>query len=148
MAKQRPKKEKGLIPKPDKTPKRLQDPVNYDDKNFSWRIHNGFIDYEHHEFGWHKCDILYFLKVIVQRLQSYEGQVWHEIKHNRHCHPWGTDEIPKDCYARLEERQIDIEELYQIPLGNKPRIIGYKTGNIFYLIWWDPEHKFCPTRTK
>ena len=35
----------------------------------------------------------------------------------------------------LEEHQIDITELYQIPLGNKPRIIGYKTGKIFYLLW-------------
>ena len=81
-------------------------------------------------------------------VSSYEGQVWHDMKRNRHCHPWGTDEIPRECLHRLEERQIDIAELYQIPLGSLPRIIGYKDGAIFYLMWWDKYHKFCPTKAK
>jgi len=148
MAKHRPKKSKSLNPPPDNIPRRLQDPTSFDDSNFSWRVHNGFIDYEHPEFGWYQVKILYFLKNIVQKLQSYEGQKWHDIKRNRHCHPWGVDEIPRECLHRLEERQIDITELYQIPLGSMPRIIGYKYGATFYLMWWDAKHKFCPTKAK
>ena len=148
MVKEWPKKKKGINPRVGRTPTKLRDPRTYDDMNFSWRVHNGFIDYEHREFGWVKVTILDFLRKIVQRLQSYEGLVWHDLKRDHRCHPWGLDEIPKECYGRLEERQIDITELYQIPLDNKPRIIGYKTGSIFFLMWYDKDHKFCPTKAK
>ena len=146
MRKGQPKKRKGVNPRAGRNPTKLHDPITYDDRNFSWRVHDDYIDYEHREFDWAKVTILDFLRKIVQRLQSYEGLVWHDLKRDRRCHTWGLDEIPRECYARLEERQIDITQLYQIPLGNKPRIIGYKTGSTFYLMWWDPEHKFCPTK--
>ena len=144
----RPQKNKNITPQSERIPKKLQDPISYDSMPFTWRVHNGYIDYDHPEFGWHKVDILHFLKKIVQTLQSYEGLVWHDVKRNHHCHPWELDKIPKDCYGRLEERQIDINELYQIPLGGRSRIIGYKTGKTFYLMWWDKEHKFYPTKVK
>ncbi len=144
----KPSKNKGTNPIVAKDSKKAKDPISYDSMNFSWRVHNSFIDYRHPKFGWCTVDILYFLKNIIQRLQSYEGQVWHDLKLDHRCHPWGLDEIPKECYSRLEERQIDIEQLYQIPLGSKPRIIGYKDRQVFYLMWWDKEHEFCPTKAK
>ncbi len=143
-----PSKNKNVNPPSVKTPKKLKDPISYDSSNFSWRVHNSYIDYDHPQFGWQGVHILLFLKKIIQALQSYETQTWHELKQKDHCHPWGTDEIPRDCYRRLEERQIDVDQLYQIPLGNKPRIIGYKDRQIFYLMWWDKEHAFCPTKAK
>ncbi len=148
MAKQRPRKRRSVTPRIDNTPRRLTDPISYDASNFSWRVHNNYIDYDHPEFGWGKVEILLFLKDIVQTLQSHEGLTWQDVKEKKHCHPWGLDEIPKECFNRLEERQIDIEQLYQIGLGNKPRIIGYKDRAIFYLMWWDAEHRFCPTEAK
>ena len=148
MAKREPSKRKGINPKSDKYPRKLSDPISYDDKNFSWRVHDNFIDYDHPEFGWTKVEIIHFLRKIVQALQSYEGLKWHDVKKKPHCHYWGLDKIPTECYARLAERQIDIEELFQIGLGNKPRIIGYKTGSIFYLMWYDPDHRFCPTEAR
>jgi len=146
MARQKPQKSKAINPRFDKTPRKLQDPISYDASNFSWRVHNNYIDYDHPEFGWGKVGILFFLQKIVQALQKYEGLTWHDIKEKRYCHPWGLDDIPRECFNRLEERQIDIEQLYQIGLGNKPRIIGYKDRGIFYLMWWDSEHKFYPTK--
>ena len=128
MAKGQPSKRKGTNPKSDKSPRKFSDPISYDDKNFSWRVHDNYIDYDHDAFGWAKVDIKHLLRKIVQPLQSFEGYTWHEVKQKRHCHYWGLDEIPKECYARLEERQLDIEELFQIGLGNKQRIIGHKTG--------------------
>ena len=148
MGKGQPSKKKGLNPKFYGTPRKLTDTISFDDTNFKWRVHNNYIDYDHPQFGWCKVKIIHFLRKIVQILQSYEGLKWHEVKRKPHCHPWGLDEIPRECYSRLEERQIDIEELFQIGLGNKPRIIGYKTGSIFYLMWYDPDHKFCPTKAR
>ena len=148
MAKGKPQKKRAYNPKFDRTPRKLTDPISLDDTNFKWRVHNSYIDYDHQQFGWRKVKIIHFLRKIVQLLQSYEGLKWHEVKRKPHCHPWGLDEIPKECYSRLKERQIDIEQLFQIGLGNKPRIIGYKTRSIFYLMWYDPDHKFCPTKAK
>jgi len=148
MAKNKPNKSKALNPQSNKIPHKLQDPISYDASNFSWRVHNNYMDYDHLEFGWDKVEILLFLQKIVQALQRYEGLTWHEVKERRYCHPWGFEDIPKECSRRLEERQIDIDQLYQIGLGNKPRIIGYKDRAIFYLMWWDAEHKFCPTKVK
>ncbi len=148
MAKGKPQKKRAYNPKFDRTPRKLTDPSSLDDTNFKWRVRNSYIDYDHQQFGWRKVKIIHFLRKIVQLLQSYEGLKWYEVKRKPHCHSWGLDEIPKECYERLEERQIDIEQLFQIGLGNKPRIIGYKTGSIFYLMWYDPDHKFCPTKAK
>jgi hypothetical protein len=148
MAKPKPKKSKALNPPSDRTPRKIKDPISYDSYNFSWRVHNNYIDYGHPEFGWAKVEILLFLKNIIQVLQGYEGLTWYEVKQKKHCHPWGLDDIPQECANRLEERQIDIEQLYQISLGNKPRIIGYKNGSIFYLMWWDAKHRFCPTKAR
>ena len=148
MAKKKPKKSKALNPRSEKIPRKLQDPISHDASSFLWRVNNNYIDYGHPEFGWGKVEILFFLQKIVQVLQGYEGLTWYEVKEKGHCHPWGLDEIPRECYRRLEERQIDVEQLYQIGLGNKPRIIGYKDRAIFYLMWWDAEHKFCPTKAR
>jgi len=148
MAKRNPQKSRGINLPPNKIPHKLKDPISFETSNFIWRVHNGYIDYDHEKFGWCRVDIRYFLRKIVQSLQTYEGLTWQEVKQKNHCHPWGTDDIPKECAKRLTEHQIDVEQLYQIPLGNKPRIIGYKDGQIFYLMWWDKEHKFCPTKAK
>lgn len=146
MAKQKPRKV--LSPQSKKIPRKLKDPSSDDTLNFSWRVHDSYMDYDHPEFGWNKIEILFFLQKIVQALQGYEGLTWYEVREKRHCHPWGIDDIPKECFNRLEERQIDIEQLYQIALGERRRIIGYKDRRIFYLMWWDAEHKFCPTKAK
>ncbi len=126
-----PKKKKGSNPTPGPFPKKVKDPTSFDAEYFVWRVNRGYIDYAHPEFGWDKVPIRYFLQTIVQSLQSYEGLRWQDLKQRRHCHPWGVDDIPKDCRDRLEEREIDIVELYQISLGSLPRIIGYRLGSVF-----------------
>ena len=148
MPKRKPRKRQALKLHPNKTPHKFKDPASFETLNFSWRVHDSYIDYDHPEFGWSGVGILYFLKKIIQVLQAYEGFTWHEVRQRKHCHPWGRDDIPRECADRLAERQIDIEQLYQIGLGNKPRIIGYKDRQVFYLMWWDKEHRFCPTKVK
>ena len=148
MTRRQPRKRPSLNPQPRKIPHRLEDPVSFDDRNFCWRVHDSYIDYSHPQFGWGRVSILDFLRKIIQALQSYEGCTWHEVREKKHCHPWGVDAIPRECAKRLAQRQIDVEQLYQISLGNKPRIIGYKDRGVFYLMWWDKDHEFCPTKAR
>jgi len=148
MGKRQPQKIKGVNPKPSRTPKKLHDPITYEDANFVWRVHDNYIDYDHPKFGWQGVKILDFLRKIIQALQSYERLKWREVRCKDHCHPWELDELPTEFYRRLQERQILVDELFQISLGNKPRVLGVKEGKIFYLMWYDPDHKFWPTKAK
>lgn len=148
MAKRDAKRRRALKLQSDKVVRRLQDPISFENLKFIWRVHNDYIDYNHPQFGWDGVNIVYFLKKIIQSLQGYEGFTWQEVMQKKHCHPWGVDDIPRECAKRLVERQIDIEQLYQIPLGSLPRIIGYRDRQIFYLMWWDGKHEFCPTKVK
>ena len=114
MSKRQPRKKKGVSPKPQKTAKKLLDPSIYEDMNFSWRVSNNYMDYNHPELGWKDIPILRFLKKIVQGLQSYEGLKWREVRCKSHCHPWEGNEIDIEYCRRLEERQILVDGLFQI----------------------------------
>lgn len=144
MTKGRPSKRRGINPQVDNIPKKRLDPASFENEFFSWRVHDAYIDYDHPQFGWDKVDILHCLRVVIQGLHSYEGLTWREVRCKNHCHPWVVNELPTEFYQRLEERQIFVDELFQISLGNKPRVLGYKHGKVFYLIWYDPKHKFWP----
>lgn len=131
-----------------KKPSSKEDPNKSDHEFFVWRIYDRYIDYNHPEYGWDKIGTTYFLKEIVQELQGYEGLTWIEVKCKPHCHPWEIDKLQKDLISRLEEREIVVDELFQISFGNKPRLIGYKERKIFYPMWYDPEHNICKTKAK
>lgn len=145
MAKKRqPQKTKGFNPPSKKTPQKAQDPISYEDKNFIWRVSNNYIDYDNPKIGWGKVDILDFLKKIVQSLHTYEGFQWKQVRCRDHCHSWELNEIPSEFYRRLQELNIDVDRIFQISLGSKSRIFGHIDRQIFYLIWYDPDHEFWP----
>src|SRR4030042_1547807 len=121
-----------------KKPSSKEDPNKSDNEQFIWRIYDRYIDYDHPEYGWDDIDIIYFIKEIVKSLQAYEGLTWIQVKSKDHCHPWKLDELPGDLTNRLEERQILVDELFQISFGSLPRLIGYKERKIFYPMWYDP----------
>lgn len=148
MAKQEPQKEKSLTPFLSKTPRKLQEPTSYYEKIFSWRVHGKYIDCDNSKLGWSKIDVVHLLKFIIKGLHSYEGLTWREVNEKNRCHPWELDKIPTEFLNRLQERQIDVNELFQISLGNKPRVFGNRNMAIFYLIWYDPDHEFWPTEPR
>jgi len=149
MSKQPPRKQKTLQPSSVKNPLRLQNPTTYYDKRFSWRVLDKYIDCGDCKLGWSGIDATHLLTFIIKGLQSYETMTWGEIRQNKKsCHPWELDEIPTEFYNRLQERQIDIDELFQISLGSLPRVFGNRIGPTFYLIWYDSNHKFWPTTPK
>lgn len=145
MAKPRPWKSKAVNPPSYKTPRRVLDP---EEAYFVWRASKHYIDCDNQKLGWNKVPIAFCLTSIIPALHSYEGQKWKEVRQKPHCHPWDVEDIPKEFYERLQQRQIDAEGLFQISLGGKPRVFGHKAGGYLYLIWYDPDHKFWPTEPK
>jgi hypothetical protein len=41
--------------------------------------------------------------------------------------------------------QDDIDDLFSLHLGGKPRVWGVRDGSVLRLLWWDPEHEICPS---
>jgi hypothetical protein len=148
MAKKQPSRRRGLSPKLEKLPKKLQDPVSYDAEYFLWRINDSYIDYEHPELGWANIDVLSFLRNVVKTLQSYEGLTWNEVKNKPHCHSQEVIGLPTKLQTRLMERNLDVDDLFQISIGSICRLWGYRELKTFYLMWYDSKHQVLKTEAK
>lgn len=97
---------------------------------------------------------------------SWSGLAADEVKFIAdHCKSWesmragefmnvdGNTPIPfanlcDDAQERL--REIDLGEhdgaFWHLRPAGKLRIWGVLRGNIFYLVWWDPNHEVCPSK--
>lgn len=54
-----------------------------------------------------------------------------------------------DAQKRLREIDADdLDGLWELRLGGKPRIWGARSEHAFDLIWWDPEHTVCPSQLR
>lgn len=63
--------------------------------------------------------------------------------------PIPMENLCKDAQGRLLEINLDqFDELWELRLGGKLRIWGLFHVNVFYLVWWDPEHEVCPSTLK
>lgn len=77
---------------------------------------------------------------------------WHEIhgqttggkdRHYKH-HTQSWDSL---C-AEAQERWLDLgrseDELFRFRAGGKERLWGFRAGHVFYVVWWDPDHRIYP----
>lgn len=42
----------------------------------------------------------------------------------------------------------DLDQLFSLRLTVRKRVWGIKEGNIFWILWWDPEHEVCKSHKK
>lgn len=47
--------------------------------------------------------------------------------------------------AELELDEIFEDDIFRFRLGNKKRLWGFRVDGVFYVLWWDPDHKVYPT---
>lgn len=53
-----------------------------------------------------------------------------------------------DVMARLEELSLgDMTKIGRFRISQKPRLYGFMEGNVFHVLWWDPEHQIYPRST-
>ena len=73
---------------------------------------------------------------------------WTEIAGSDH-HSIPVSKLSNEAQKRLEEiKQDDIDEIFSFHLQGKPRIICIRDLSIAKLLWFDPEHKVCPSQKK
>lgn len=62
-------------------------------------------------------------------------------------HSQSFADVSSDAQKRVTELGHDerFDELARFRLNQKQRLWGFERDGVFYLLWWDPEHKVYPT---
>ena len=98
-------------------------------------------------FGWHVVSGQLIVE-IREKLRNFESMTWGEILGRRH-HRVATSALCKQARDRLEALGLDdLEELVSLAIGGTERIWGVLEHNVLILLWWDPEHRVCPSPKK
>ncbi|MEZ0073582.1 hypothetical protein [Planotetraspora sp. GP83] len=86
---------------------------------------------------------------IMDKLQAFESMTCREIFDNgeepgKH---YDVANLPnRVAIDRLEELTLgDMTKISRLRLGGKIRLYGFLEGNVFHLVWWDPEHQVWPS---
>lgn len=58
--------------------------------------------------------------------------------------------LSRAAVERLTDLHLEefVDNLYSLRLNNTHRIIGIRDRQVFQILWWDPDHKVCPSAPK
>lgn len=88
------------------------------------------------------------LLMIINKLGDFETMTWGDIE-GPNNHSVEKYKLIKDAQQRLESiNQDDVDELFSFRLNGRNRVWGIRDGQVFKLLWWDPEHQVCPSPKK
>lgn len=103
------------------------------------------------EWAWPESD---GIKEIVDFLCTISNSTWKELRTHstgsgirrplHHSQPF--DSLPtktQNLIIQLHLNEI-FEDLFRFRLGGRKRLWGFLHNGIFYILWWDPEHKVYP----
>jgi hypothetical protein len=134
-------------PDESKNPRVASDPTGYYQHQPSWRLNKlELCD----PFGWHEVD-RDTIDRIRKRLVDLESMTWREIlvDGRKQHHSVKIGDLCPEAQRRLEAIGLDdVDRLLSLRLSATERIWGLFTQGIFNLLWWDPEHKICPSIVK
>ncbi|MCY3986066.1 MAG: hypothetical protein OXF23_03365 [Candidatus Dadabacteria bacterium] len=120
-------------------------PSSVNSKNFRWNTENADLE---GEYGWSKIELKALLNEVIPRLQKYETMTWGEIE-GKESHFIDVDNCSKEAQKRLKEIKLDdVEQLFSLRIGSRKRIFGWRKEAIFYVLWWDPDHKIYLSKIK
>ena len=91
---------------------------------------------------------------VLQKLMDYGNMTWDEIDkqqhdHNKSKHHYLSYESLSDAAReRIKARQFeeDSDVIFSFALQNLLRIVGFRRDGEFSVIWYDPNHEFCPSK--
>lgn len=115
-------------------------PDNVLDKSPSWKF-----GYLNGNYPWNPFEIkeIDTIKDILEKLRNFETMKWKEIENSKN-HRLSYDSVSKEAKKELD--RIGEQEAFSFRLTGPNRLIGIRRNETFYIIWWDPDHKFCPSR--
>ena len=88
-------------------------------------------------------------------LREYAKKTWFQIyaertkvrgKRAQKHHDYAVASICKEAQSRLLELEMDdVDRIFRFRLSGLKRLYGIQRLHLFMVLWWDPEHKICPT---
>lgn len=89
---------------------------------------------------------------ILECLGRFETMTTDEIFHNG-GHPgkdYDVADLPtKQARTRLEHIGLaDQTKIWRLRLNGPSRLYGFLDGNVFHVVWWDPEHRIWPSKKR
>ncbi len=105
-------------------------------------------------FDLSRCDFQH--REVLEKLMEYGDMTWDAISKQQHDksrktkhHYLDVGKLSSDALVRIKVRQFDedVDEIYSFALQNLLRIIGFRHGAEFHIVWYDPRHEFCPSKT-
>jgi hypothetical protein len=98
-------------------------------------------------FGWHTVSAS-TIRSVREKLGHFESMTWNEIlvKGKKRNHSVSTSRLCAQAQKRLRDSgQADLDELVSLRLSGPERIWGILRQGVLAVLWWDPNHKVCPT---
>lgn len=133
---------------PSKNPVCIVDTTAFHQRHPAWRFSRSR-KYDSSEFGWSSLEQKLFH--VVECLHDLELQTWSDIFRDKKKHHFikVVDLIP-DAQRLLTENKEDVDSVFSLHISASERIFGtIESGvGILDIIWWDPEHKICPSHKK
>ncbi len=116
--------------------------ISFDQAKVEWC----FSMFDHYEWHDSRYNDDCFLD-IAKHLRDYQGLTWADVK--RKDHPVARNRIIGEAQQRLEYlNQEDVDALWRLKFTNRQRLWGIRDTKIFRVLWWDPQHKVCPSVKK
>lgn len=80
---------------------------------------------------------------VATSIKNYESMKWQDIFSRDHRVKLSA--LITAAQRRLVEIRLDdLDELWRLRIDARKRLWGVRVRDIFYILWWDPEHAVCP----
>ena len=138
-----PKTKKGF-PREVKIPRTSELEMSYQKHLFKWAVERVQLI---GDFGFHHCDQEPLFRMVLNRLKLFETMTWSDIINS------GSHEIDfvhlipeiQNEVCRLFNDQLN---LFSLRMSVRPRVWGVREGAVCYVLFYDPDHKICPSTLK
>jgi hypothetical protein len=87
---------------------------------------------------------------VLEQLGSFESMTVREAFSGSPGKDYNIEGIPnKDAQKRLDAIGLpDQTQISRLRLGGTQRLYGFRQGNVFHIVWWDPRHEIWPSRKR
>ena len=85
---------------------------------------------------------------VAEKLKSFEQRQWkHLAGYTKRDHPIEFHKLEKEAQEYIGRTGIfdDHDEIWSLHLDGTKRLWGLKYQRYCMVIWWDPDHKICPS---
>jgi hypothetical protein len=95
-------------------------------------------------------------KEVLEKIIHFSNMTWREVLFATHDagkskhHLLDPSSLSKEAIERLEAKHLEeaSDSIFSFALQNKLRIIGIRDGEFFHVVWYDPNHEFCPSHKR